>query len=330
MKPGVEPALVGQERRQAVRHRRVQHPLDPALGDRSQLREADLERVERNRDRLAVEVPVRDDLPAIGQHERVVGGGVQLDGDRPLGVVDRVAHGAVHLRRAAERVRVLHPPAPAMGGDDLRVVEEAVQIRRRGRLAGMRPQRLELGRERRARPAHRLDRLRGCQVGQLPQPVRAAHDERADRRHELRAVDEREALLRGELDRRQAGLRQRVGACQRLSADARRAPRRRGRARDARAAQGRRSPPATRATAPPAARRPRACRPGAAPARGARRMCPWRARSRAAAIAARTTSSGNGSPTPHAWLRTRFSWSSAACPASMCTSTSRPNPVFTP
>ena len=91
---------------------------------------------------------------------------------------------------------------------------------RRGRLAGMRPQRLELGRERRPRPAHGLDRLRRRQVGQLPQPVRAAHDERADRRHELRAVDEREALLRGELERRQAGLRQRVGPCQRLAADA--------------------------------------------------------------------------------------------------------------
>ena len=114
--PGVEPALVGQERRQAVRHRRVQHPLDPPLRDRSQLGEADLQRVERDRHRLAVEVPVRDDLLALGQDERVVGGRVQLDSDSPLGVVDRVADGAMHLRRAPKRVRVLHAPAPAVRG----------------------------------------------------------------------------------------------------------------------------------------------------------------------------------------------------------------------
>ena len=47
-------------------------------------------------------------------------------------------------------------------------------------------------------------------------------------------------------------------------------------------------------------------------------------------IAARTTSSGYGSPTPHAWLRSRRSWSSSASSSGMWADTKRPNPVFTP
>ena len=47
-------------------------------------------------------------------------------------------------------------------------------------------------------------------------------------------------------------------------------------------------------------------------------------------VAARTISSGNGSPTPQAWLRSRFSWSWAAWAGAMATSTKRPNPVLTP
>ncbi len=41
-------------------------------------------------------------------------------------------------------------------------------------------------------------------------------------------------------------------------------------------------------------------------------------------IAARTTSSGYGSPTPHAWLRRRRSWSSSASSSGMCAETKRP------
>ena len=47
-------------------------------------------------------------------------------------------------------------------------------------------------------------------------------------------------------------------------------------------------------------------------------------------IAARTTSSGYGSPTPHAWLRSRRSWSSSASSSGMWADTKRPKPVLTP
>ena len=47
-------------------------------------------------------------------------------------------------------------------------------------------------------------------------------------------------------------------------------------------------------------------------------------------IAARTTSSGYGSPTPQAWLRSRRSWSSAACSGGIDSETNLPKPVLTP
>ena len=47
-------------------------------------------------------------------------------------------------------------------------------------------------------------------------------------------------------------------------------------------------------------------------------------------IAARTTSSGYGSPTPQAWLRSRRSCSSSAWSSGIDSETKRPNPVLTP
>ncbi len=47
-------------------------------------------------------------------------------------------------------------------------------------------------------------------------------------------------------------------------------------------------------------------------------------------IAARTTSSGYGSPTPHAWLRRSRSWSSSASSSGMWAETNFPKPVLTP
>ena len=42
------------------------------------------------------------------EHERIVGGRIELAPDHARREVDRVEHGAVHLRHAAQRVRVLH------------------------------------------------------------------------------------------------------------------------------------------------------------------------------------------------------------------------------
>ncbi len=124
----VEAAVAGEKRGQPVGEARVDEPLDPPLGDARELGDRQRERVERERERLAVEVPVRDELLVVDEHERVVGRRVQLDRDRPFDVVEQVAARAVHLRRAAQRVGVLHLVAPAVRLDDRRALEQAVQV----------------------------------------------------------------------------------------------------------------------------------------------------------------------------------------------------------
>ena len=67
-----------------------------------------------------------------------------------------------------------------------------------------RPQLVDGRNEARPRALKRLDRERARDVGGLREPARAHDAERAERRHELRAVDQREALLRLEPDRCEA------------------------------------------------------------------------------------------------------------------------------
>jgi hypothetical protein len=67
----------------------------------------------------------------------------------------------------------------------------------------------------------RLERERARAVRGAREPARAHERERALRRHELRAVDQREALLRGEPDRLEADARQRLEPGQPLALDER-------------------------------------------------------------------------------------------------------------
>ena len=96
--------------------------------------------------------------------------------DRVLDVVEQVARRAVHLRRAAQRVRVLHLVAPAVRLDDRRALEQAQHVARRRRLPAQRPQRVDLRDERVARALQRLERERARAVGD---PRRAAARARA-------------------------------------------------------------------------------------------------------------------------------------------------------
>src|SRR5207244_3123507 len=60
-----------------------------------------------NGDRRAVEVAARHDVAAVGEHHRVVGRAVGLDLHGLAHEAQRLACGAVHLGRAAQRVRIL-------------------------------------------------------------------------------------------------------------------------------------------------------------------------------------------------------------------------------
>ena len=117
--PGVDARRRRQERRQPAVEPRVEEQRGPSLADRAELSERQLREVESEGDRLAVEVATADDSSAacrqcrrIGhtaarEDERVVGRGVELDVEDAAEVVERVPDGAVDLRDAAQRVRVL-------------------------------------------------------------------------------------------------------------------------------------------------------------------------------------------------------------------------------
>ncbi len=157
--------------------------------------------VQSERQRLSVEVAGRHDLALVDEHERIVGGGVQLHHDRRLDIVEQITAGAVHLRRAAKGVRVLNPVAPAMRLDDRRTLEEPQDIRGRLLLALQRTRAVHGGREARPRPLERLERQRARTIGGLRQAPYPLDAERGHRRHELCPVHEREPLLAHQADR---------------------------------------------------------------------------------------------------------------------------------
>ena len=130
------------------------------------------------------------------------------------GVVDGVARGAVHLRRAAQRVRVLHARAHgrvAVRRDDRRVGEERAEVRGGCRLPDLRTQRHEVGGEDRIGAELALDRHRGGDVGRVEQHREVVEREQQHPEHAVGAVDEGEALLLAQHERLDAGRGQRVG-----------------------------------------------------------------------------------------------------------------------
>ncbi len=93
-------------------------------------------------------------------------------------------------------------------------VAERREVGGRRGLAGQRPGRVDARLERVERAAQRVHRHRRGDVGGARQPRGGEHGERQHRRARLCAVDQREALLGRERDRRQTGARERVGAGQ--------------------------------------------------------------------------------------------------------------------
>ena len=220
--PGVDPRRGRQERRQPAVEPRVDEQRGPPLADRAELGERDLGEVEREGDRLAVEVAAADHPPAAGrdrvdigdaaagEHERVVGRRVELDVEDATQMVERVAHRAVDLRHAAQRVRILDlVGVSVMAGLQPAVAEQVAQLGGHGDLARVRPGQLVRGGERHVRAEQRLDAHRRDDARGPHQPVRVGEHERADRAHHLRPVEEREALLGLEHERLEPGLAQR-------------------------------------------------------------------------------------------------------------------------
>ncbi len=134
---------------------------------------------------------------------------------------ERVAAGAVDLRRAAQRVGVLHAGAlrAAVAGHDGGAGEQGPQVGGAVGLAGVRAQRLQVRGEHRVGPELGLDAHGGGQVSRAEQQREVVGGEGQHPEHAVDAVGEGQALLLAQHDRRDASGGERIGRGQRLAAD---------------------------------------------------------------------------------------------------------------
>ncbi len=158
---GIEAARRCEEGRQPAAEALVEQEGRSPLADRTELREGDLGEVEREGDRLAVEVPAADDEPPAGghrglvddaalrKHQRIVGCAVHLDVEDAPQVVEGVPDRAVDLRHATKRVRILDLVSIALvPGLERRVPKQVTQLCRDRDLARVRAGQLVGGGER--------------------------------------------------------------------------------------------------------------------------------------------------------------------------------------
>ena len=155
---GVQTAVDREKRRQSIGQIRIDETFDPSLRDVRQLRARHRQRVERERERLPVKVPVRDEQLVLDQHERIVGRRVELRRHGRLDVVEEVARRSMHLWSAPQRVRVLHLVAPLVRLVDRRSFEQAQDVGRGVALASQRTKAMNLGQEARPRSLESFER----------------------------------------------------------------------------------------------------------------------------------------------------------------------------
>ena len=130
-----------------------------------QLRERHGQHVGGERERLPVEVPGGHDL-AVGDHDGVVHHRAELGVEHPAGKRQHVPDRAVHLRCAAQAVRVLDGvPAVPVTGQQRGARQQGTQVGRAVKLAGMRADHLHPLVIRPVGAQQRLDRQRARQVG---------------------------------------------------------------------------------------------------------------------------------------------------------------------
>ena len=219
---GVDAGIGSQERRQAEIQRGVDEGSDAPLADRADLRQGQRNLVSGKGDRLGVKISARDDLAGLDQHQRIVGDGVGFDRQRAGGLHQQVKRGAGHLRLTAQAIGILH----TLVAFEMRVPDiAAFQQRRQGGagcdLPGMPAQLLDLGAERRRRGHRRIDRQGACHQRRAGEAMGAQQSGNGIGCRKLRTVDQREAFLRPERQRRETGGSQRIKARYDLAVDKR-------------------------------------------------------------------------------------------------------------
>ena len=191
---------------QAEGQLRVHHDRDAPLRDGPRLGNAQGDLIGGERDRLRVKVAAGGDPAGLHQHERIVGHPVGLDAKRAGGLSKEVDARTEHLRLAADAIGVLHADViVAMALADLRSGKE--RPRRRGglALAPVTAESVDLGKERLGRSHDRIGRKGADRDGALGRPPGVEEGRECTRARELRPVEESQALLRTEGERRDSG-----------------------------------------------------------------------------------------------------------------------------
>ena len=175
----------------------------------------------------AWKLPPEITSPFGGKDQRVVGDAVRLRLERRCGLAQEVEAGAHHLRLAAQAIRVLDAVVVGqMRGADGAAAHQLAKRRRDLDLAAVAAQLLDAGVERPVRAARRVGRERAGDERALEHALGLEQAGERERGRDLRAVEEREALLRGKLDRREAGAGERLARRQPRAVDEGTRPRR--------------------------------------------------------------------------------------------------------
>ncbi len=182
------------------------------LAERGHLRGEQRQRVERQRERLAVEVAAGEHDRVVREAERVVGDRVELGCDRLRDVVERLPAGAENLRDAARAVGVLHAPTVGVARVELRARDEGADARSHLPLARAAAERVDAVVHRCDRAEQNVEAERGRELAALEEPLGVVDEQRAGSRHQMGPVDEREPFLARKLQRVEPRQRQaRVG-----------------------------------------------------------------------------------------------------------------------
>src|SRR5205085_3329285 len=186
----------GEEGRQPLVLVGVDEAVNPSLDDVAEVHERYARVVEGDGERRAVEVAARNDLARVGEDERVVGGRARLHFDGRARVRECVAAGPVHLRHAAQGVRVLHAlVAFEVRGANPAVAQEFSQVRRYFHLPAVRAREVYALVEGGGRALQGFQGHRAGNVGRAREAQGAFERERADGRQRLRAVQKPQPLF---------------------------------------------------------------------------------------------------------------------------------------
>ena len=140
-KAGVDARIGRKKWRQAFIQRRVYQPLNASLRNSRQRAQRNGHVIQGKGQRLAMKITTGNNVAfavALYKHQRIIDRRVHLNFKCPSAKCQRIAHCAVDLRNAAQRICVLHSPALAMGFANLAALEHLSQISRRRNLARMR------------------------------------------------------------------------------------------------------------------------------------------------------------------------------------------------